>query len=106
MPGGENAITFEDPSAVTITRRLEGSTLGFFFRRCSNETSPVDCKSQDEIDSWTYNHTIILGTLRNYIDFENVEPGVGPVKNVFEELLGATNIDWNASRTVYFYFDE
>ena len=48
----------------------------------------------------------MMFTLRNYIDYENVEPGVGPVKNVLEELVAVSNIDWRASKTVFFQFYE
>ena len=61
--------------------------LGFFFKECKNETSSIVCKSQSDIDKFVKKHTITLATMRSYVDYDNVDPGVGPVNFLFEEVL-------------------
>ena len=59
------------------------------FVRCSNQTSTVTCASPDEITSYLAAHRLGLVTVLNYIDYDEVDPGKGPLKSAFQwiELL-------------------
>ena len=37
------------------------------------------CSDDAEFDEYLNNHSLLLISLRNYIDYENVEPGIGPL---------------------------
>ena len=106
--GGIHALILdlEEGSDIEMKRSNYGNSIGFFFKKCSDDTSPGICKSPEEIEAWTQKHSIVLVTQRRYIDYEDVEPGVGPVRTVFEELEVIEALDFQKSKSIMYKFTE
>ena len=45
------------------------------------------CASEEEIGQKISKYNIMLTTLINFVEYEDVEPGVGPVKRISKSVL-------------------
>ena len=91
-------LTFKDPDQINLRDghdSLEVNQLEIYLSKCRNETSPIPCASEQEIDSKINEHSIFLRSLTNFIDYEEVEPGVGPVGRIpfTVELMHTDKLD-------------
>ena len=83
-------MTLKNPELVNIRDSIDSSSvegLRIYFRRCINETQSVVCASDEDIDQHIGKYYIMLSTLINFVEYEDVEPGVGPIKRVSTTAL-------------------
>ena len=88
--GFTNFLTVKNPELVNIKDSIDSAAneiLTIFFRRCVNETRSVLCASDVEFEEYIGNHSVMLSSLINFIEYEEVEPGVGPVKRILRTIL-------------------
>jgi hypothetical protein len=50
--------------------------------KCSNKTQSVECATESEIDQKIRKYTVMTVSLINFIEYEDVVPGVGPIKRI------------------------
>jgi hypothetical protein len=86
-------LTIKDPEKhflKDIKDSLSSVILEINVARCHSATSNVECKSDEEALAYLEKFNIHLSTLINFIDYENVDPGVGPIKRTAStvELFG------------------
>ena len=58
--------------------------LALTILKCNNETSSVECASEEEFKQYLKNHTLSLITAYNYIDYDEVEAFKGPMKHTMQ----------------------
>ena len=83
--GETNYLTIKDPEKVILRDNLNSlaiQSLELKFQKCQNETSSVICASEDEIEKKIQSLTLVLGSLTNFVAYDEVEPGVGPIKRI------------------------
>ena len=56
------------------------------FTRCQQNSSPLPCAEKSEIDKYMARHALNFGTLHSFIEYDNVEPGISPVKQFFKPI--------------------
>lgn len=58
--------------------------MSFVIRMCNNSTSPVECApfgdNYELLDEYLARHSLFMQKTTNYVDYDEVEPFVGPVK--------------------------
>ena len=95
-----NIKTLKDPHKYDIVDNTSSFTaqfLQFYLKKCDNETSAIPCadfgQDEQELKKYLDSHVLSLMRLVNFVDYDEVEPGVGPVKRAFDfiELVS----DWN-----------
>ena len=91
---------------MELYRSEKISGLALTLERCSNQTSPVVCKSEDEIDKWAKEHSISLHARRSYVAYEETKPYEGPLKFITEEVETLSNYDFIQSKNIWIGFDE
>ena len=96
----------ENSSGVKIQRSNNTGGFAITLKRCSNETSPVVCKSEAEIEKWTKEHSVSLHARRSYVAYEDVEPFEGPVKYIAEEIAAVENYDFIQSKNIWLGLQE
>ena len=52
--------------------------------QCNAATSNVTCATPNDIATYINNHRIGIVTATNYIDYGEVDPYKGPMKNAFQ----------------------
>ena len=88
--GLTNFLTVEDPDLVNLIDKYDISSVNFleiYFQKCQNETSLSPCASLEQIDQKIVDYTILLGSLTNFIQYDEMEPGVGPIKRIYSTFL-------------------
>ena len=79
--GVTNFLTIKDPSSYGLSGNLYvGKSLAVDLVRCQPNVSPLPCAEESEIEEYMQKHTLWFSNIRSFIDYENVEPGIGPVK--------------------------
>ena len=84
--GLTNFLTVKDTDQVNLIDKFDISSVNFlevYFQKCQNETSLSPCASFEQIDAYIGNHTIVMGTFTNFVEYDDVEPGVGPIKRIY-----------------------
>lgn len=57
--------------------------LFFDIARCDVTTQPENfCASDEESEQYFITYDFYMMTLQNFIDYDNVDPGVGPVERM------------------------
>ena len=82
-------MTIKDPEQANLRDSHDSSganQLEINFSKCRNETSSQPCASEEEIDSKIRGYTIMLKTLTNFVEYDDVDPGVGPIKRIATTL--------------------
>ena len=78
--------TVKNPELVNLRDNYDSSameSLRVKFKRCINETdSTTICASDSEIDAEIGRHNVLLTSLINFVEYEDVEPGIGPIKRI------------------------
>lgn len=79
-----------DASQVELKNNFESSQdsqfLSFVIQACNPAESKVECASSEEIDRYVDSHAITLTTINSFVDYSEVDPGKGPVKQMLNAL--------------------
>lgn len=78
-----NFTTVEDTSQIVFKNNAQANInarfLRFSLEECNNVTSMVPCAGKDEIDEYMKNHKMELWSIKSFVDYSQVDPGVGPI---------------------------
>lgn len=88
--GSSNFTTINDTNEVNFKNSPQGSLNSRFFwftiEECNNSTSVVPCASKDEIDEYIKNHQLEFWTIKSFVDYSHVDPGVGPIVQISRKV--------------------
>ena len=82
-------MTVKNPELVNIKDNIGSlayELLFVSFRRCVNETQSVVCASDVDFKEHIGKYNVMLMSMINFIEYEEVEPGVGPVKRTLRTI--------------------
>ena len=86
--GSTDLLVIKDPYSVDLDMNylasLDAHKLSIFVRICDPTTSAVACASESEISQFFNEHGVSLGSLKNFVDYQSVEPGKGPIRQSFD----------------------
>ena len=79
-------LTIKDPELINLRDSLDSSaaeSLRVILNRCRNDTqSSIVCASDQEIELKVGNTGLHITSLINFVEYEEVEPGIGPIKRI------------------------
>ena len=88
--GVTNFLTVKDIDKHYLrdsTDSLSTINLDIDIKRCDrNNSSSIGCASEDESLQYFGEYGFHLMTLQNFIDYEDVDPGVGPIKRIAQTI--------------------
>ena len=91
--GSTNIYTIKDPEKYSLKNSVGSSTLdaeffSFVIKMCDNSTSTVVCASFGEnyehLIEYLTRFSLFIFTTTNYIDYDEVDPFKGPIKQISE----------------------
>ena len=65
----------------------------------------MPCASKDEIDGFITNHQLQFWTIKSFVDYSQVDPGVGPVVQI-SKVVGTFDFSPSKLNTKNFEFVE
>ena len=76
-------------------------------RRCINETQSIPCASNREIEDKIGKMNLQISSLINFVEYEEVEPGVGPIKRISKTIkIDKLNQDFAIAKAAVYSFIE
>ena len=85
--GVTDFLTIKDLSSYGLAGGVyTGKSLAVDLVRCQPNISPVTCSEEGEIENYMQKHILWFANIRSFIDYENVEPGIGPVKQFMKDI--------------------
>ena len=85
--GSTSLFTIKDAKQYNLVDNVSSYTakfLSFYLKKCDNETSAVQCADFGDNDEllidYLANFQFVLQEATNFIDYENIEPHVGPLQ--------------------------
>ena len=60
--------------------------LTFTLKRCDQTDEENDCADDEELEEYVDRHRMFLFADRTFVDYENVEPRVGPIGHAIEQI--------------------
>ena len=84
-----NILTLKDPHSFSIRdafSSINSEYLAFLVQRCNNATSTVTCadfgENEENLGNYLAQYDFGLMTITNFIDYDEVDPFVGPMKQI------------------------
>ena len=78
-------LTIKDPQLVNLKDSVDSSAAENLYvelRQCINETQTIICASEQEIKERISSRILMISSLTNFVEYDEVEPGVGPIKSI------------------------
>ena len=86
-----NILTLKDPHSYSIRdafSSFNSEYLAFLVHRCNNATSTVTCadfgENEEHLGNYLAQYNMGLMSITNFIDYDEVDPFVGPMKQIEE----------------------
>lgn len=100
-----NILTLKDPHSYSIRDAISSFNseyLAFQVHRCNNATSTVTCadfgENEENLGNYLAQYNMALITITNFINYDEVDPFVGPMKHI-EEWTRAKPIELKKDRS-------
>ena len=80
-------ITLKNPQNFNLKNQAYGKDnqiLSTTLQRCNQTNSEIDCANDEELRDYVNRHILNFMIDRTFVDYENVEPGVGPIGHTIE----------------------
>ena len=88
--GVTNFLTIKDIDKHYLRDSIDSLStvnLDIEVKRCDrNNTSSIECASEEETLKYFGQNGFHLATLQNFIDYQDVDPGVGPIKRIAQTI--------------------
>ena len=85
--GSTEIITASNPESIDLVDNSASFTsrsLSIQISRCDSDDSSVECASEPEFLQFMEKFSFAIITAINFVDFGDVEPFIGPIKNAMQ----------------------
>ena len=85
--GEVNVLAIKDIDSYDLKGTyFSGKSLVVELLRCQPNSSPLPCAEESEINEYLSKHILTFGRIQSFIDYDNVEPRISPVKQFFSNV--------------------
>ena len=82
-------VTLKNSQNFNLKNKILGKDnqiLTMTLQRCNQTNSEIDCANDEELRDYVNKHKLNFMIDRTFVDYENVEPGVGPIGHATEVI--------------------
>ena len=99
-----NFITLKNPQNFNLKNRAlskDNQILALTLQRCNQTNSEIDCANDEELRDYVNKNILQFMIDRTFVDYEKVEPRVGPIGHAIE-LINSFSLSYENPVAVAF----